>query len=387
MTTGVCIFRNVEAVFADSTLVRMIAPHSSFPPNASTLQEIGSVVMALLHGSAPVGTAHNLIDTSRYSNYEISQIPLTWSSEELNLVVVNKITQKSDFAVGMHAERGRMEQAIRAGRLCIMEWNLQSGEILINEYMEQVLGYAPGDFGQMTASRLEGMMHRDDMIRWEIILGEHLRGRLDYFEVEVRLKHIAGGWVWVFCRACISRWDSYGRPIIMSGAFVDVTEKKRYERELFEANERLALSLKELSSLSHAHPGRPNGSGTEGIRVLYVEDVASNRLLVETALEDTNISCVAVSSGMDALQRAKNEKFDVILMDMQMPGMDGYQTAKLIRTQQGGCNVTTPVMAFTAEQFSEELADKLARHQIQHLLHKPFDIDDLIARIATISGK
>src|SRR3546814_4971860 len=71
----------------------------------------------------------------------------------------------------------------------------------------------------------------------------------------------------------------------------------------------------------------------------------------------------------------------LILMDIQMPSMDGYETTRRIRKQMHGKNRSTPVLAFTAEPYSEELKKKVADHSIGDLITKPFDAEMLIDKI------
>lgn len=122
---------------------------------------------------------------------------------------------------------------------------------------------------------------------------------------------------------------------------------------------------------------------SKGLNVLYVEDVESNRFLIENLLLDNAIDCVSVSSGRAALKSTKLKKFDLILMDIQMPVMDGYQATNKIRMQVEGKNKKTPILAFTAEPYSEELKSKVIQHRMQDVISKPFDMDLLLAKIGS----
>jgi len=64
-----------------------------------------------------------------------------------------------------------------------------------------------------------------------------------------------------------------------------------------------------------------------------------------------------------------------------MPEMDGYETTRKIRNQAKGMNKLTPVLAFTAEPYSEELRKKVTMHGIEDVITKPFDADLLIDKI------
>lgn len=117
------------------------------------------------------------------------------------------------------------------------------------------------------------------------------------------------------------------------------------------------------------------------LQILYVEDVDSNRFLIENLLRDNRMNCLAVPSASKALEETKSRKFDVILMDLQMPVTDGYSTARQIREQKGGKNQSTPIIAFTAEAQSEELSDRIRKSQMQCVICKPFEPDFLIDKI------
>lgn len=126
---------------------------------------------------------------------------------------------------------------------------------------------------------------------------------------------------------------------------------------------------------------------SQKLNVLYVEDVESNRFLVQNLLDDNGMHCHLAFSGEDALKKTLETKFDVILMDIQMPGMDGYLATDKIRSQEGGKNRETPIIAFTAEPFSEKLKAKVLSHKIQDVITKPFEIDAFVEKINMISGK
>lgn len=91
-------------------------------------------------------------------------------------------------------------------------------------------------------------------------------------------------------------------------------------------------------------------------RVLLVEDGDSNRKLFALILGRGGLEVTWVENGQLALERAKNESFDVILMDMQMPVMDGYQATRALRDR----GVSTPVIALTANAMRGDLEKCMA---------------------------
>nr|WP_232374443.1 response regulator [Pseudomonas chlororaphis] len=90
-------------------------------------------------------------------------------------------------------------------------------------------------------------------------------------------------------------------------------------------------------------------------RVLCVDDNPANLLLVQTLLEDMGAKVLAVDSGYAAVKAVQNEAFDLVMMDVQMPGMDGRQSTEAIRQWESERNCTPlPVIALTAHAMANE---------------------------------
>ncbi|MCQ4256818.1 response regulator [Stutzerimonas stutzeri] len=90
-------------------------------------------------------------------------------------------------------------------------------------------------------------------------------------------------------------------------------------------------------------------------RVLCVDDNPANLLLLETLLTDMGGEVVAVSSGQEALEAVKRKSFDLVFMDVQMPGMDGRQTTEAIRHWENDSGQSPmPIVALTAHALSNE---------------------------------
>ena len=83
-------------------------------------------------------------------------------------------------------------------------------------------------------------------------------------------------------------------------------------------------------------------------KVLVVDDNALNLKVFEGLLHDTRIQVYKAESGKEALEKTKEEKFDLIFMDHMMPDMDGVETLDRLREQKDGKNSDTPVIALTA---------------------------------------
>jgi PAS domain S-box-containing protein len=111
--------------------------------------------------------------------------------------------------------------------------------------------------------------------------------------------------------------------------------------------------------------------------ILVADDVALNRALVKGYFEGTEHKLITAMNGLEALEQAEKHRPDVILMDMRMPDMDGYQATKQLKANPALRNI--PVIAVTASSFREEEAR--ARKACDGFIRKPFNRSELIAEL------
>ncbi|MEP1447954.1 MAG: 7TM diverse intracellular signaling domain-containing protein [Paraglaciecola sp.] len=144
---------------------------------------------------------------------------------------------------------------------------------------------------------------------------------------------------------------------------------------------RLPLTLGKLNSLLHEPTESPTDklqqrlAALPAANVLAVDDMEINLRLLTTWLKNTNLQLTLAYSGADAVAQCKEHEFDVILMDVQMPNMDGLEATKRIR--QTDLNLGTPIIAVTAHAFKEE-QDRLLASGMDDYLPKPINLSDLI---------
>ena len=111
-----------------------------------------------------------------------------------------------------------------------------------------------------------------------------------------------------------------------------------------------------------------------GLRVMLVDDDEMNRFFGEKLLQACGVSVVVAESGEQALEYLQRQTFDLILLDVSMPGMNGYQTAQEIRRQKQLSKLT--VVALTAHAIAGERERCLAAG-MDDFLAKPFELSDL----------
>ncbi|MDO6709622.1 7TM diverse intracellular signaling domain-containing protein [Aliiglaciecola sp. 2_MG-2023] len=147
---------------------------------------------------------------------------------------------------------------------------------------------------------------------------------------------------------------------------------------------RLPLTLNKLASLtqtpieSHHNQIQQNLLELPKVKILAVDDMEMNLRLLSTWLNPSHLELSLAYSGEEAVNLCNQEDFDIILMDVQMPIMDGLQASRLIRKSQ--LNLGTPIIAVTAHALKEE-QDRLLASGMDDYLPKPLDLEDLIVLI------
>jgi len=141
----------------------------------------------------------------------------------------------------------------------------------------------------------------------------------------------------------------------------------------------LPLPAAEPAPAAEAAIGVP--SGERSARILLAEDIDDNARLIEAYLERTHHRLLRVRDGEAALTAFREERFDLVLMDLQMPKMDGYQATRAIREwEREGGRAATPILALTAHAMHDDEAKSLEAGCDAHLT-KPIRRSELLEAI------
>lgn len=119
------------------------------------------------------------------------------------------------------------------------------------------------------------------------------------------------------------------------------------------------------------------------IKVLVVEDIALNQLLMRTLLDDFGFQCDIAANGKLAIEKLENKEYDIILMDLQMPEMNGFEATDFIRNKM---NLKIPIMALTADVTTVDLA-KCNAVGMNDYVAKPIDEKILYNKIIGLIKK
>lgn len=123
----------------------------------------------------------------------------------------------------------------------------------------------------------------------------------------------------------------------------------------------------------------------EGVRVLLVEDNEINQLVVNKFLKKWRVNSELAVNGKIAVEKISQNEYELILMDLQMPVMDGYEATIEIRKMSDKKSIV-PIIALTASAVSE-VKDKVIQAGMDDFISKPFAPDELFKKIAFFTGR
>lgn len=114
--------------------------------------------------------------------------------------------------------------------------------------------------------------------------------------------------------------------------------------------------------------------------ILYIEDNPDNMRLVQRALESRGYHLFQAKNGLDGVQVAENEEIDLILLDINLPDIDGYEVARRLRASHKRLLSSIPIIAVTANALKGD-AERALEAGCDVYMSKPINIRELWARV------
>lgn len=137
--------------------------------------------------------------------------------------------------------------------------------------------------------------------------------------------------------------------------------------------------IDELKNMSNHQRNSPAGKELEGARILLVEDAEDNQILISHFLQRAGAQIDMASNGEEGVEKALKNEYSVVLMDIQMPYLDGYEATTRLRS----AGYQKPIIALTAHALREE-REKALRTGCNGHLTKPIDRHELIESLKRI---
>jgi PAS domain S-box-containing protein len=138
-----------------------------------------------------------------------------------------------------------LSMALDATQAGYWVWNIASGELEVNSHWAAIIGYEYEELTPLTIEFWKEHCHPDDLTLSDTLLAEHFAGKTEYYELELRMRHKDGHWVWILDRGKVCKRDTDGTPIRMIGSHQDISARKNANEALVASRqfERLTASL------------------------------------------------------------------------------------------------------------------------------------------------
>ncbi|UTW05858.1 putative bifunctional diguanylate cyclase/phosphodiesterase [Pseudomonas benzenivorans] len=160
---------------------------------------------------------------------------------ELELRVIERTLELDAATQALGRSKARLTLALEASELGLWDWNLESDEVH-HTHLRELFGLAP-EAVQIMLRDLKPRLHPDDLPLLRRALVEHMKGRSDGYQIEYRIQHARGHWVWIEDRGRAVERDAGGRVLRMLGTRRDISARKHLEEQ-----QRLAATVFEAAS-------------------------------------------------------------------------------------------------------------------------------------------
>ncbi len=212
-------------------------------------------------------------------------------------------------------ERRRLDDILLGTDAGTWEVNVQTRQANYNERWASIVGHTLASLAPVGVETWTRLVHADDLPRCLELAERHFAGSLPLYECEMRMQHRDGHWVWVQARGKVSSRTPDGRPVLMSGTVLDISQRKAAEFELRHAKEAAeAASLAKGSFLANmSHEIRTPLNGVLGLAQIGYRDSVGRGKAQETFRHILDSGKVLLAIVNDILDFSKIEagKLDI----------------------------------------------------------------------------
>jgi PAS domain S-box-containing protein len=164
------------------------------------------------------------------------------------VIVASDITDNHQQQINTQHERDRLDAIIQGTNLGTWEWNISTGRTYFNHRWFSMLGLAPEKHSSFTT--WEQLLHPDDVAQATLLLQQHFKGELPFYDVKFRMKHSDGHWVWIHAVGRVTSWNDQGEPELMFGTHTDISADMAKEAEILSTRSWLQAAIDSSSEVA-----------------------------------------------------------------------------------------------------------------------------------------
>ena len=224
-------------------------------------------------GGTRFRTAHRRRDGSTIQ-VEVRSAPLTIDGHPALLSIVDDLSEPLAAAARLEESRGRLADFIAGTNIGTWEWHVPSGATVFNERWAEIVGYTLAELEPVSIQTWVGLCHPDDLDASNAQLEEVFARRRVFYDIECRMRHRQGHWVWVHDRGKVVSWTEDGAPELLRGTHADVTAAHEAAAALAESEKRYRLLFAQSPTAIELYggDGRLLGVNPACLELFGVED-------------------------------------------------------------------------------------------------------------------
>jgi len=243
------------------------------------------------------------------------------------LLLYRQLTKTRKMKRMLEEEHTRLTDTIIGTKIGTWEWNVPTGEMVIGVRCAGIIGYSREELSHSNIGDWKALIHPDDLEKSETQLDLIFSKKSDYYDIEYRMKHKAGHWVWVNIKGKVMSWTSDGKPLLMSGMSIDITERKQTEEAIKESEEKYRLLTENANDVIWVYNLSKNkfiyiSPAVFSLRGITQDD-AMRESLEETMTPESYLAVKNVMAvKMDSLLK-KQEVTNYLIVEIQQPCKNG----------------------------------------------------------------
>ena len=260
-TVGLCLLRNRKLVWANDAMEQLFGYSKEeykdkdtrfIYPDDEEYARIGKIVYENISQGKQVSTEATFLRKNGKIFTGMMKVNLLDAKDPIKgaLVSIIDISDRKQMENEIRDREILLNLALEGSRTAVWELDLRTKKVdLYNEkYWEAMLGYTEADFDSIDLDLWQELIHPQDKAPIIKNLNDTIEGKVKNFNVEYRMKHKNGSWIWVNARAKISSWDDKGIPVKMNGIHIDINDQKISEEKIMKKNEEYQILNEEYLS-------------------------------------------------------------------------------------------------------------------------------------------
>jgi len=149
-----------------------------------------------------------------------------------NAALKKKLHALEKSAATLEVQNRTLGMVVEGTQAGYWDWNVKTGELIINAEWASLVGYSLDELQPVTINTWKNLCHTDDLQRSTQLLEEHFAGKSTFYEMELRMRHKLGHWVWLLDRGKVFERDTEGHALRMVGSHQDISIRKQSEAAL-----------------------------------------------------------------------------------------------------------------------------------------------------------